>query len=161
MHPVSLFFVAIFAILLNSCATTTPPPANYYDATVQSWQGSPVQALLQHWGEPDSKTITPQGYMTYSYQKSTYHLYPPSTTPMLETTVTASGKNIQVPTANPEHSGYQTSTCTASFETNNRGIIIATHTQGKHCIMGTEFVKKMANPRHPVTKQFLLDDDTQ
>lgn len=149
---IRLLFITVSTILLASCVITTPPPANYYEATVQSWQGSSLNALQQHWGVPDSRTVTPQGTILYNYQKSTYRLAPPSQISPMEVAVTSSGKTVLLPYANPEaNRNYQKTTCAAIFEVNYKNIITAAHTEGNGCIGGLEFVKKMANPQHPIT----------
>lgn len=141
------------AILLSSCATST---TNYYTPSIQSWQGSNVNTLIQQWGRPDYKVTTASGNTTLAYKTESYSAYVSPSNPQIG--VNASNPErpvIVVPqnTNNTWNRGTLSINCTAIFTANKQGTITDTKIVGQSCYGGEVFAQKYANPRMNVVKK--------
>ena len=140
-------------VLLSSCAVST---TNYYTPSVQSWQGSQVNALVKQWGRPDFKVNAPGGGTTLAYKTESYSTYVPPSSPEVGVNATNPARPAIVVSQNTNNTwnrGSLSINCTVIFSANKQGIITNTKIMGHGCYGGETFAKKYANPSANVIKR--------
>lgn len=148
-----LTFSLAAAALLSSCATST---ANYYTPSVQSWQGSKVDALVKQWGRPDYKVNTPAGGSTLAYKTESYSTYVPPSSPEVGVNATNAARPVITVSRNTNNTwnrGALSINCTVIFNANKQGTITSTKIVGHGCYGGETFANKYANPTANVIKR--------
>lgn len=136
-------------LLLTGCTSVT---TNYYTQTVQGWRGGNVQKLIQEWGEPNTKVISPNGNTFLVYKTESYRSYNAPASPQIGVHYTPNGTPILVTGPNPNVTasrGGVTLSCYAGFEANPQGRIVNTQIQGAGCYGSQSFANQRGNPdRH-------------
>lgn len=133
-------------ILLSSCAGTK---SNYYTQTVQSWQGGNINQLIKLWGRPDGSGTGSDGHKMVIYRTQSNRNNGSSAAPSFGVTAGASGRPVLTtyPSTNRTwNRGVMSQTCTAAFEADKRGTIIATQVKGTGCYAGESFANSLSNP---------------
>ena len=143
----SILYSALI-LLLAGCTSVT---SNYYTQTVQSWRGGNVHDLMNRWGTPDTKVVSPNGNMFLVYKTESYRSYTAPSSPEVGVHFTGKGAPVLVSGPNPGaasnwNRGGGVITCYAGFEANPQGVIIRTQVQGAGCYSGQGFATQRGNP---------------
>ncbi|MBA3661424.1 MAG: hypothetical protein H0W64_06830 [Gammaproteobacteria bacterium] len=117
-------------ILLSSCATTT----NNSNSTPARMDGTPIQAMTARYGQPLTVINHRNGHSIYTYRTVTYKTNVGRNPPVA---VANTGNKPVIVTRNPiegpANQGNLALTCTLTFETDARGIVIAKQATGNGC----------------------------
>jgi hypothetical protein len=118
----SLFISLILSFLLSACASTAA-----YQQQMQGWQGKNIQLLKQHWGPPDTSVKLANGHRLYQYTRKNFYTIPSPKRQPLSNTFTSYDEPWN---SNQTMLRY----CRTTFETNTRGDIIHSHSNGNNCL---------------------------
>jgi hypothetical protein len=140
-HPYQRIVVIFFMFLLSSCASIQ---GNYYNQTIDSWDGANVSTLLKTWGKPDKKLNTLSGSTVYVYKKQE-NRRPNNATKKVDVKYKPAGTSAITAHKTRWNNGM-TLFCIVAFEVNNQGTIIDTQTQGNNCFADMAFMQAMKNP---------------
>ena len=139
-------FICIF--LLSACTAT----AHHYTSTINSWRGADLHSLVNTWGVPDKKIVTPTGHILFVYYIQSYQNYAGPSSPSIGVHVNSTGSPVMTVTPNTNmawNRGNMSLMCTAIFDATSTGYIINTQLQGHNCYVYEYMSKKMPNAANP------------
>jgi hypothetical protein len=136
-------WLVIVLTLLTACVAKT----NYYAATLQTWQGAPVDDLVKTWGLPDQVVANANHTSNYIYTSKSEQKFPYPTSNQFVTVINKNGMAIgsAVPGLNTDPS-VLTLHCTTIFNIDNHNMIIGTQHGGGNCFGDQNFRQLKAYP---------------